>query len=205
MAGAELTGAGPCRPVQGSAGDCGREQSRGAVSSSKPLEAVTCGHNGAELVSDNVSCWQQSQVMIMMVPAVCDLGSIMNDVLEKLWCQLHLWQSPHPMPGLPAQCNQEFIEIDRGGLSCGWGSEVCRPCNLSLSRPDTAACKIAFLNLLKLAQPLKICAEKCFHSLTSWLHHHYHIYWQLSSFYISCQWSEVVILVFLDCKTKKTF
>ena len=59
MAGAELTGAGPCRPGQGSAGDCGRE--RGAMSSSKPLEAVTCGHSEEELVSDNVCCWQQSQ------------------------------------------------------------------------------------------------------------------------------------------------
>ena len=64
------------------------------------------------------------------------------------------------MPGLPARCNQEFIEIDRGGLSCGRGSEVCRPCNLSLSRPDTADCKITFLILIKLAQQLKIGAEK---------------------------------------------
>ena len=203
MAGAELTGAGPCRPVQGSAGDCGREQSRGAVSSSKPLEAVTCGHNGAELVSDNVSCWQQSQVMIMMVPAFCCLnnewcvGKIVMPAPPLTKPTSHAWTPSSVQPGIYRNWQRR--------LSCGWGSEVCRPCNLSLSRPDTAACKIAFLNLLKLAQPLKICAEKCFHSLTSWLHHHYHIYWQLSSFYISCQWSEVVILVFLDCKTKKTF
>ena len=132
-----LTGAGPHRQSKEVLETVGGEQRRG---SHEQLQATRGGHLWSqaeeELVSDNVCCRQQAGGNNT---SMLWINKIQNVLYQYNWWQLHLWQSPHPMPGLSAQCNQEFIEIDRGGLSCGWGSEVCRPCNLSLSRPDTAA------------------------------------------------------------------